>query len=83
MIVRSRTPMKRAASTNSFSRSETVVPRTIRALIIHRNAAISSTSSSQDSLARLGERIAMIRNEGMTSSRSTPHISARSHQPPR
>ncbi len=37
------TPMKRAACTNSRSFNESVMPRTMRAVIIHWNAASSST----------------------------------------
>ena len=59
------------------------MPRTIRAVTIHRNAASSITKTSHVLPRNVGDRIAMIRNAGSTSSRSTNHISARSTQPPK
>ena len=38
------TPMARAASTNSVERKESVCPRTTRAISIHENAVMVSTT---------------------------------------
>ena len=75
--------MNRAAFTYSRSRSVSVMPRTIRAVIIQLNSASSTTKISQVWPLNAGLRIARIRNEGSTSSRSTSHIRARSVQPPK
>ncbi len=83
MIVRDGTPMNRAAWTNSRSRSDSVSPRTIRAVIIHEKAASSTTNRSQVLPLNWGERMAMMRNDGRTRSRSTIHMRMRSTQPPK
>ena len=57
--------------------------RTIRAVIIHAKAAMRNTSTSQPYCRKAGLMMAMSRNEGITSSRSTPHSSTRSTQPPK
>jgi hypothetical protein len=83
MIRHDGTPMYRAARTNSRSRSDRVIPRTIRAEIIHAKAANSTTKTSHVLPRNDGDRIAMIRKEGSTSSRSTTHIRTRSTHPPK
>ena len=83
MILRDGTPMNRAACTNSRSRSERVRPRTIRAVIIQEKAASSTTNSSHVLPRNCGDRMAMMRNEGSTRSRSTIHMRIRSTQPPK
>jgi len=67
------TPMYFAASTYSRSRSDRVWPRTIRAVICQMNMPSNSTNNGR-LLWKCGDRIAMIRNDGMTSSRLTIHI---------
>ena len=44
MMRRVGTPMERAASTNSMVRSDSVWPRTTRAMSIHEKAVIASTT---------------------------------------
>ena len=59
------------------------MPRTIRAVTIHWNAASSSTKISQVWPRNVGERIAMIRNAGRTSSRSMTASSTAFSTPPK
>jgi hypothetical protein len=76
------TPMNRAARTNCSSLSEIVRDRTTRAEIIQPKTASSPTNATQPPLRSRGETIAMMRNEGNTSSRSTTRTRTRSVQPP-
>ncbi len=55
----------------------------MRAVIIHWNAASSSTKMSQVWPRNDGERIAMMRNDGSTSSRSMTASSAVLSTPPK
>ncbi len=75
--------MNCAARTNSRSRSEMVIERTTRAVIIQLNRASSSTKASQPAPFSRGETIVMTRKLGKTSMRSTRNISSRSVQPPK
>ncbi len=83
MIRNGPTPMKRAAATNSRSRSERVIERITRAVIIQLNTASSTTKAIQPLPRRRGEITAITRNAGKISIRSTRKVSTRSVQPPK
>src|SRR5687767_15203387 len=61
------TPMKRAACTNSRSFSDSVIPRTMRAVTIQWKIDSRTTKSSHVRPRNAGERIAMMRSEEHTS----------------
>ena len=77
--------MKRAALTYSRFFTLRVRERTTRAVSIHPNPASRMMNSAMEPLAAPArwERIAMMRKEGTTRSRSVAHRAIFSHQPPK
>lgn len=84
MIRPLRTPMYRAATTNSRERRLIVIPRTMRELIIQLNSDSRTINQNTRSASlRRGVTIAIRMKLGTTSSTSTIHMSVRSRHPPK